>query len=251
MRSAKGARGSGFRKRAEPPRITRGSRGPAVPGTERDAGQAEDLEDVEVVVLEGDREGHRVEIPERRVGLEAREGPAGALELGLLGVVRQEGPLAGHVGHPAEHPVDALEAQVRHPDEVQVRVHDGHPPRARERHAPRGTPRPREGTGAVRSVDGTWCSNLRPRARPDLLFYTFWYKFPGQAEAGRRGPTAVGNGPRPSRKWARGRPWRRRHRRDERLRGRRPARSRARRVRRGREPRERDPLRRGRSLPWG
>ena len=44
----------------------------AVLRPERDAGEAQHLQHVEVVVLERDREGDRVEVPQRRPGLEAR-----------------------------------------------------------------------------------------------------------------------------------------------------------------------------------
>ncbi len=107
---------------------------PAVLRPQRDAGEAQHLQHVQVVVLERDREGDRVELPQRRPGLEARERAAGPLELGLVLVVGQEGALADDVRGPVEQPVDGLEPQVRHPDEVEVGPDERHPERARAGH---------------------------------------------------------------------------------------------------------------------
>ena len=60
-----------------------------------------------------------------RCRLEAGEGTAGALELRLVGILGQERPLARDVRKPVEHPEDALEAEVRHPDVVEVGVDEG------------------------------------------------------------------------------------------------------------------------------
>jgi hypothetical protein len=106
--------------------------GATVARAQRDAGEAQDLQNVQVVVLEGDGEGHGIEVPERRVRLEARERTAGALELRLFGVVGEKRPLAGDVREPVEHPVHALEPEVRHPDVVEVGVHEGDPEGPRE-----------------------------------------------------------------------------------------------------------------------
>ena len=57
-------------------------------------GEPQHLEDVEVVVLEGDREGEDVEVAQRRARLEAHEGLPAALEVLLVHVVGQEGALA-------------------------------------------------------------------------------------------------------------------------------------------------------------
>jgi hypothetical protein len=82
---------------------------------------------VHVIVLEGDREGEDVEAAEVRTRLERGEGQPPAFQLGAVGVVGQEGALADHAGDVVEHLVDGLEAEVRHPDEVEVRVGEGDP----------------------------------------------------------------------------------------------------------------------------
>ena len=66
----------------------------AITRAQRDAGQAQHAQHVQVVVLERDREGDRVELPQRRAALEAHERPAAPLQLGRVLVVRQERPLA-------------------------------------------------------------------------------------------------------------------------------------------------------------
>ena len=79
----------------------------AVPRAQRNAGQAQHLQDVEVVVLERDRERDHVELAQRRAGLEAREVLSAALEVGRVLVVRQERALADDVRRVVEQPVDA------------------------------------------------------------------------------------------------------------------------------------------------
>jgi hypothetical protein len=87
---------------------------------------------VQVIVLERDGERDHVEVPKRCVRLEARERTPGALELLPVDVLGEKNPLAGDVAKAVEHPIDALEAEVRHPDVVEVRVDEGHPEGPRE-----------------------------------------------------------------------------------------------------------------------
>ena len=106
----------------------------AVLRAQRDAREPQHLQHVQVVVLEGNRESDRVEVPKRRPGLEAHERAARPLELELVLVVRQERPLADDVGRAVQQPVHRLEPEIRHPDEIEVRPHQRHPERPVPRH---------------------------------------------------------------------------------------------------------------------
>ena len=73
------------------------------------------LEDVPVVLLEGERERHHVEVAQRPARLDRPRLPA---------VLRQEGPLAGRARIGVEEAVDGVQAEVGHPEPVGVRVHE-------------------------------------------------------------------------------------------------------------------------------
>ena len=62
-----------------------------------------------------------------RSRFQRREGRARALEGRLRHVAGQEGPFAHHVGGVVEQSVDALEPEVRHPDEIEIGVDHRHP----------------------------------------------------------------------------------------------------------------------------
>src|SRR5919205_104825 len=88
-------------------------------------GNARELEHarhVEEVGLEGDGEGHDVEVAHGRLRLQGEERRVRALVLAQLRVVGQEDALARDLGHAVEQLVDRLEAEVRHPDRVHARV---------------------------------------------------------------------------------------------------------------------------------
>jgi hypothetical protein len=103
---------------------------PALGRPQRDAGQAEHVEDVQVVVLERHREGHHVELAQRGAAVQAGERRAGALELGAVHVVGEERALADDVRLRVQELVDTLEAEVGHPHEVEVRPAQRDPERA-------------------------------------------------------------------------------------------------------------------------
>ena len=97
----------------------------AILGTERNPGHPQHLDDVEVVVLEGNREGDHVEVAKRRARLEARERPDGASLL-FFG---EEGALAHDLRKGVEVRVDALEAEIRHSDVIEIRIGKDDPQR--------------------------------------------------------------------------------------------------------------------------
>ena len=100
-----------------------GSRGPRSARAQRDAGQAQ-----HAAARAGSRSRTRPRRRPRRSRaasvprLEAGQRRPAALQVLRVHVVGQEGALADHVRVGVEHLVDALEAQVRHPDEVEVGV---------------------------------------------------------------------------------------------------------------------------------
>ena len=100
-----------------------GIAGPAVRGPQRDAGQAQHAQDVDVVVLEGDRERHHVEAGagESRVSTVARGCPVRSSSSASTSSGRKARSQRTS-GVRVQHLVDAVEAEVRHPDVVEVRV---------------------------------------------------------------------------------------------------------------------------------
>ena len=90
----------------------------AIGGPQREAGPIQELEQVDEVVLEGEREGHHVELAERRARLHRARRAA---------VLRQEHPLAAGGVVVVEEPVDGVEAEVGHRHPLGVRVAQGHP----------------------------------------------------------------------------------------------------------------------------
>jgi hypothetical protein len=85
---------------------------------EREAGAVEQLEDVEVVLLERQREREHVEVAERPPRLDRAR---------LAPVLGEERALAGDGGIRVEEAVDRVDPEVRHPEPVGVRVDEGHP----------------------------------------------------------------------------------------------------------------------------
>ena len=96
--------------------------GSPLAGLERDPGQVEQAQHVQVVALVGHGEADQVEVGQRPLGFE-REGPAAAAaELIDVHGVGEEHPLAHDVGDLVQMPVDRLESEVRHPHGVRVRI---------------------------------------------------------------------------------------------------------------------------------
>jgi hypothetical protein len=96
--------------------------GTAVAPPQRHARAVEQLQQVDVVLLERDREGDAAEVADRRARLQ-RDGRSLAVE---------EEALAGPVGAPMHQLEGALEAEARHADVVAVGVAEGEPvPRVR------------------------------------------------------------------------------------------------------------------------
>ena len=87
----------------------------------RHSRQAQHGDDVGVVPFEGDGEGEHVEVADGGVGLDGPERLArGDLRRQFL-AAREEYALAHDIVQLVEEPVDRLEAQVGHSDEVRVR----------------------------------------------------------------------------------------------------------------------------------
>ncbi len=87
----------------------------------RNAGEAQQRQNIRVVPLERDREGHDVELTHRRLRLERHDLRARGEHALQLFSRRQEEPLADDVGLIVEEAINGLEAEVGHPDEVGVR----------------------------------------------------------------------------------------------------------------------------------
>ncbi len=90
-------------------------------GADRDAGEPQHGDDVGVVPFEGDGEGEHVEIAHRKGGLDGAERRPGRELRREIVAARQEHALAHDIIQLVEEPVDRLEAQVGHSDEVRVR----------------------------------------------------------------------------------------------------------------------------------
>src|SRR5438034_3893565 len=112
----------GIEKRGRTPRDDERRVRAALPTAERDTGQTEAVEDVQVVALEGDRERHHVEVADGAVLLEGsqRARPRGAVAVG------QEGAVAGDARILGQEPEHGLEAEVRHRDRIRVRVDEAY-----------------------------------------------------------------------------------------------------------------------------
>ena len=96
-------------------------------GERGNARQVEDADEVDLIGLEGDGEGEHVELPHRGAALERDELPPAATVVLELLVVREEDALADDVRQVVPELVDALEADVRHPDVVSVRIGERDP----------------------------------------------------------------------------------------------------------------------------
>ena len=121
MTSANSASGSGFTNVTAPPMTTSGSCRVRASRARRHPGQPQHRDDVRVVPLERDRERDHVEVADGRLRFERqqRRGPtraAPAVPASAAGT-RARTPRRQVV----EEPVDRLEAEARHPDEVGVR----------------------------------------------------------------------------------------------------------------------------------
>ncbi len=92
-------------------------------GITRDAGQAQQREDVDVVPFERDREGDHVEVAHRRLRFERQQRRLRCQQVGQLLLRRQEHPLADDVVLRVEQAVDRLKAEVGHANPVRVREH--------------------------------------------------------------------------------------------------------------------------------
>ena len=105
-----------------------GVAGAALRGQQGNPGALQDLQDVRVVGLKGDGKGHRGEILQRPLGLQAQDGGAGApVFLPILGT-GEKSPFAVQAGGVIEQPVDGLEAQIPHGHRVNLRIDQGHGP---------------------------------------------------------------------------------------------------------------------------
>ena len=113
------------RERAHAAHQDEGVLRPAVLGPQRDAGALEKAKGVDVVSLVGDREADEVEVRQRPLGLQREGLGAGPPVLGEVPGIGQEHALAHHVRERVQVAVDGLEAEVRHPHGVGVRVDQG------------------------------------------------------------------------------------------------------------------------------
>ena len=77
---------------------------------------------VQVVGLEGDGEGHHVEVAQGRLRLKRKKRRVRLLVLAHLHFVRQKDALAGNFRNVVENFVNRVIAEIRHPDAVHVRV---------------------------------------------------------------------------------------------------------------------------------
>ena len=87
----------------------------------RNAGEAQEGENVHVVPFEGDRKREHIEVDNRGLRLQRDERRPGSEKSRELLFWRQEDPLAHDVVVRVEQPVDRLETQIRHTDPVRVR----------------------------------------------------------------------------------------------------------------------------------
>src|SRR5207248_10170902 len=97
----------------------------ALLGPERQAGEIEHLEHVQVVELERDGEADDVELGDRALALPGEERHPRAAELLLVERIGKEDPLADGIVALVEEAVDQLVAEVGHPQPVDVRKGEG------------------------------------------------------------------------------------------------------------------------------
>ena len=119
--SANGASGSGLTKVTAPPITTSGSCFVRASARTGNARQPQHRHDVGVVPLERHGERDHVEVADGSAGLDRAERLARGELRGELLPAGQEDALAHDVLQLVEEPVDGLEAQVGHSDEVRVR----------------------------------------------------------------------------------------------------------------------------------
>ena len=152
----------GIEKRRRPPCDDQRRARAALPTPERNTGQTETVEDVQVIALERDRERHHVEVADGAVLLEGpqRTRPRGALAVG------QEGPVTGDARILGQEPEHGLEAEVRHPDRIRVRVDQTHRQRTARARSEEPALRGQAGETAVvqsRHRQGSILHTLGPR----------------------------------------------------------------------------------------
>jgi hypothetical protein len=91
-----------------------------------DPGKAEHLQDVQVVVLEGNGESENVEFPDRTPALEREELRSRPFVFRDIVLIGQENPLAGGVAASVQDGIDLVHAEVRHAHMVGVGVGQGY-----------------------------------------------------------------------------------------------------------------------------
>ena len=99
---------------------------PAFGRVDRNAGEPQEREDVDVVPLERHGKREHVEVAHRRLRLKRDQRRPARDQFGQLLLRRQEHALAHHVVLRVEEAVDGLEAEIRHPDPVSVGKREGH-----------------------------------------------------------------------------------------------------------------------------
>ena len=114
-----------MRKVATPPARTRGSPGPRSAASKGRPGPRQEVQDIRVVSLKGDGEGHRGKIRQGPLGLEGEDGGAGAAVLVCLLGGGQKGPFADESRVGVEQVVDGLKAQVAHGHRVDLGIDQG------------------------------------------------------------------------------------------------------------------------------
>ena len=89
------------------------------------AGEFQDTDQVRVVVLEGDGEGHDVARTEWQPRFQRNQWLAGFGQNFQVGRFREKGPFADHVVPFVQVPVDGLKTQIRHAQVVGIGIHQG------------------------------------------------------------------------------------------------------------------------------
>ena len=82
---------------------------------------------IEIVGLERDRKGDHVEAAERLAALEGDQALAARADVRALVGIGQKGAVGGDARVGFEDVVDGLEAEIRHPEPVDVRIDDAEP----------------------------------------------------------------------------------------------------------------------------
>ena len=111
---------------ATPPATTAGKLPLPVGGQQRDMGQLQNFQDVEIIRFKGQGEGHGGKVGEGPLGLQGKQGRPGAPVFLELGFVRQKKPFTGKLRMGIEQVVDGLKPEVAHAHVVFVGVDQGH-----------------------------------------------------------------------------------------------------------------------------